>query len=101
MGDYDMCKLCFGEIVAWKSHACAAQKVDKNIMPANESYKVKIKVDGKGVYLKEEDWDAYKDGKATATGRAIPNYKRLDKECKASPTEYFKFICQEEHSTFH
>ena len=74
----------------------------KQNKPVNsESNKVKIKVDGKGVYLKEEDWDAYKDGKKTTTGRIIPNYEKLDKEYKVSPTEYFKFICQEEHSTFH
>ena len=79
-----------------------ASKEDEEIKSHKpESNKIKIKVDGQGVYLKENEWDAYTEGKKTATGRIIPNYKKLDQECKASPTEYFNFMCQEEHSTFH
>lgn len=66
-----------------------------------ELNKIKIKTDMQGVYLKQNEQNAHTEGKKTSTGRVIPNYKKLDQECKASPTEYFKFICQEEHSTFH
>ena len=113
-----MCEFCYGEMITGQPHSCFFHrpKPSKSIKPTKatidkedeeikslkpESNKIKIKVDGQGVYLKENEWDAYTEGKKTATGRVIPNYKKLDQECKASPTEYFKFIFQEEHSTFH
>ena len=49
---------------------------------------VKLKVDNKDIYLKKVSWEAYLDGKKTATG-------------KVSPTECLMSYLEEEHTTYY
>ena len=50
--------------------------------------KIKLKVDGQKIYLNQNDWQAYQEGKKTARGRVIPDYQKLDQEIKETPADY-------------